>query len=94
MAVMSTTTADRAVHDEFLDLIYGDQGLVDAEFYELIDASWTPPPPAPRALPAPADRPPPYRSLAEAVDPLPPGRSTAARIRPARQRSPPEMEGR
>ncbi|MGN9911774.1 hypothetical protein ACTMTJ_29970 [Phytohabitans sp. LJ34] len=90
---MSTTTTDRALHDAFLDLVCDDQDLVDAEFDELIAASWTPPPPAPRAVPEPADRPP-AESLTTAADPPVAGRSTAPRTRPARQRSPPRTHGK
>ncbi|MCW6005174.1 hypothetical protein K1W54_11365 [Micromonospora sp. CPCC 205371] len=90
---MSTTTTNRALHDAFLDLLYEDQELVDAEFAELIEASWTPPPPAPHALPEPADRPPPNRSLPRAAGPLRPGRPTTSRDRQVRQRSPPRTHG-
>jgi hypothetical protein len=89
VAVMSTTTTtNRALHDAFLDLVYADQDLIDAEFDELIAASWTPPPPAPQALPELADRPPTPGSLPTA-GPLAQGRSSAPRTRLARQRSPP-----
>jgi hypothetical protein len=92
---MPTTSTDQALNDAFLDLAFADQEIVDAEFEELIAASWEPPPPAPPARPEPADRPP-YRYLPRAADPPAPGRSTRPRTRPARQRSPPvrAKEGR
>jgi hypothetical protein len=85
---MPTTSTNQALYDAFLDLAYADQEIVDAEFEELIAASWEPPPPAPPARPEPADRPPHTGSL-RATDPPGPGRSTRPRTRPARQRSPP-----
>lgn len=88
-AALLTTETDRALHDAFLDLLCEDQDLVDAEFNELIAASWTPPPPAPQAPSEPADRPPPPGWPAAAAGPPPPASPLAARIRTARQRSPP-----
>ena len=85
---MPTTSTEQALYDAFVDLAYADQEVVDAEFEELIAASWEPPPPAPSALPTPADRPH-HTGSVSAADPPPPGRPTRPRTGSARQRSPP-----
>jgi hypothetical protein len=85
-----TATTERVDHRAFLDLVYQDDDSVRAEFDAIIAASW-PPPPAPPAMPRPADRPPwwPPDPLAE-VAPAP---ATASPRRwRSRQRSPPRRE--
>lgn len=85
---MPTTANQQALHDAFLELAYADQEIVDAEFEELIAASWEPPPPAPTALPTPADRPP-HTGSTSTADPPFPARPIRSHTGPARQRSPP-----
>ncbi|GAA4465113.1 hypothetical protein [Phytohabitans houttuyneae] len=81
------TTAEKALNDAFLDLVYADQETVDAEFDELIATSWEPPPPAPH--PTPADRPPPRRAAQPEDQPPRLRHRPRRRKQPARQRSPP-----
>lgn len=80
----------RTVDDAFLDLIYGDEEFLRAEFDALISASWDPPPPRPPALPEPADRPPgwPAAPTPDAA-PTTPAWPRPSRRRLTRQRAPP-----
>lgn len=75
--------------DPFVDLVYGDEELVRAEFEALIAASWDPPPPTPPARPQPAGGPPGWHTAwANGVPPMP-ARLLRSRTQLPRQRGPP-----
>lgn len=73
----------RAIEDEFLALLCGDEEVVRAEFDAIIEANWEEPPPVP-APRAPAPRMP----HPTVVRPLPLGPPNA--VVGSRQRSPPQ----
>ncbi|MCP2259994.1 hypothetical protein LX15_003705 [Streptoalloteichus tenebrarius] len=84
--------AQQVVDEAFVDLVYGDEDLLRAEFDAIVRAAWHRPPPVP---PRPRSGPPAPEAGPHAADDAEPG--PAPRARPhapgadgwARQRSPP-----
>lgn len=80
--------------DRFLDIVLDDADLLDAEFAAIIEANWGPGrPPLPRPTPLRPDRAP---GPAPVPYTCPAGRGPcrAGDDAPARQRSPPDRDGR